>query len=181
MSFAEGTGVSVEKSKLELERLLVKHGAKQYGSAFDEEGGLAIVHFKMSDRHIRLQIPIPPLTDWPDPTKADYMQGKIKHKPPRTWNRLGVEGRKAWVQGQREQMSRTRWRCMLLIVKAKLEHIALGLSDVEREFLADIALPDGRSVAELLKPALHRAYLDGSTPRLLGAGPTEIDATIEEP
>jgi hypothetical protein len=167
VSFAEGTAVSVEKSKTELERLLVKHGAKQYGTAHDEENGTAVVYFKMSDRHIRLTIPVPPLTDWPDPTKLDFEQ---KKKTPRTWNRMSVEGRKTYVRLQWEQACRTRWRCMILIVKAKLEHIALGMSDVQREFLADITLPDGRSVAELLKPALEQAYLGGKMPPLLGAG-----------
>lgn len=177
MSFADGTSVSVEKSKVELERLLVKHGAKQYGSAFDEEGGLAIVHFKMADRHIRLQIPIPTLTNWPDPTKANYQQPRDdrgqRKATPRTWDRMGVESRKAWVRTQWEQACRTRWRCMLLIVKAKLELVGMKQSSVEREFLADIVMPDGRSVAELLKPAIERAYLDGRMPPLLGAGVVE--------
>jgi hypothetical protein len=169
MSFAEGTSVSVEKSKTELERLLVKHGAKQYGTAHDEENGTAVVYFKMSERHIRLTIPVPPLTDWPNPNQSSW-QSEAKHKPPRTWDRMSVEGRKTYVRLQWEQVCRTRWRCMILIVKAKLEHIALGMSDVQREFLADITLPDGRSVAELLKPAIDRAYLDGKMPPLLGAG-----------
>jgi hypothetical protein len=119
-----------------------------------------------------LQIPIPPLTDWPDPTKLDYHQ---KKKTPRTWNRMNVDGRAAWVRTEWEQVCRTRWRCMLLICKAKLELIEMKLSDVEREFLADITLPDGRSVAELLKPQIAQAYLDGGMPRLLGAGPSRVE------
>jgi len=178
VSFADGTSVSVEKSKLELERLLVKHGAKQYGTAHDDANGFAIVHFKMSERLIRLQIPIPPLTDWPDPTKPSYQQ-KVRGKTPRTWDRLGEGGRVAWVRTEWEQVCRTRWRCMLLIVKAKLELIAMKLSDVEREFLADITLPDGRSVAELLKPYVKQAYLEGVMPRLLEAGPSKVATVIE--
>jgi len=178
MSFAEGTSVSVEKSKSELERLLVKHGAKQYGTAHDEENGTAVVYFKMSDRHIRLTIPVPPLTNWPDPTKASYQQ-KVRGKTPRTWDRMGAEGRASWVRAQWEQASRTRWRCMILIVKAKLEHIALGMSDVQSEFLADITLPDGRSVAELLKPAIDRAYLEGKMPPLLAAAGGIVEGELE--
>jgi hypothetical protein len=176
MTFAEGTSVAVEKTKLELERLLVKHGAKQYGTAHDEENGTAIVYFKMADRHIRLPIPIPSLADFPDPRKASYAQKKTT---PRSWDRMGEAGRAQWVRAQWEQVSRTRWRAMLLIVKAKLELIAMNLSQVEREFLADITLPDGRSIAELLKPAIAQAYLDGKVPPLLGGG--AIDATIDEP
>jgi hypothetical protein len=174
MSYADGTQVSVERSKLELERLLVKHGAKQYGTAHNDETGRALVYFKMADRHIRLEVPVPPLTDWPDPTKSDHEQTK---KCPKGWHGWTVERRAAWVRLQWEQACRTRWRCILLIVKAKLEHIALGMSDVEHEFLADIAMPNGRSIAELLKPAIAQAYLDGKMPPLLGAG--VVDGEIE--
>jgi hypothetical protein len=178
MSFAEGTSVSVEKTKAELERLLVKHGAKQYGTAHDDANGTAIVYFAMAGRHIRLQIPIPALDEFPDPKKHDWQQ---KNKPmPRTWHRMGEAGRAAWVRAQWEQACRTRWRCMLLIVKAKLELIAMKLSDVEREFLADITLPDGRSVAELFKPYLDNAYLEGKMPPLLGPAGGVVDA-MEEP
>ena len=172
MSYANATQVSVERSKLELEKLLVKHGAKQYGTAHNDETGRALVHFKMADRLMRLEVPVPPLTDWPDPAKEDYQQ---KKKCPSGWSRWGSGRREAWVRAQWEQVCRTRWRCMLLIVRAKLEHIALGLSDVEHEFLADIAMPNGRSIAELLKPAIEQAYLDGKMPRQLGTGVVEAE------
>lgn len=178
MSFAEGTSVSVEKTKLELERLLVKYGAKQYGTAHDEENGTALVYFKMSDRHIRLPIPIPQLTDWADPSKGSWDNRKLKKETPRTWDRMGADGKAAWVRKEWEQVCRQRWRCMLLIVKAKLELISMKLSDVEREFLADITLPDGRSIAELLKPVIERAYLSGTMPPLLGTG-GPIEAELE--
>jgi hypothetical protein len=176
MSYADGTSVSVEKSKLELEKLLVKHGAKQYGTAHDDQNGRAIVHFKMSERLIRLQIPVPPLSDYPNPKNAYPPKSKIPL--PRGWHWWTDARRETWVREQWEQASRTRWRCMLLIVKAKLEHIALGLSDVEHEFLADIAMPNGRSIAELLKPAIAQAYLDGRMPPLLGPAGV-VDGELE--
>lgn len=178
--FAAKTEVAVEKTKTELERLLVKHGAAQYGTAHDDANGFAVVYFALGGRHIRLQIPIPKLEAWADP-KLDQWQNKRAGKAtPQMWLRWGEATRAQWVRAQWEQVCRTRWRCMLLIVKAKLELIGMQLSTVEREFLADITLPDGRSVGEWLRPGIEKAYLGGNMPRMLGMGPSTIDATLDE-
>ena len=175
--YAASTEVAVERSKAELERLLVRHGATQYGSGHDDAAGFAVVFFTLDGRHIRLQIPLPKFDAYPDPKRRDWEQ---KKKAPRLWNRWSVETRAQWVRSQWEQASRTRWRCMLLIVKAKLELIGLQLSTVDREFLADITLPDGRSVGEWLKPGIENAYMRGDMPRLLGMGSGEIHEATEE-
>jgi hypothetical protein len=173
--FAAHTSVAVDKTKGELERLLVKHGAAQYGTAHDDLNGFAVVYFALAGRQIRLQIPIPKLTDWPDPKSRSW---QTKLKTPQAWDRWGETSRAEWVRREWEQACRTRWRCMLLIVKAKLELISLKLSTVEREFLPDITLPDGRSVYEWLKPGIEKAYMGGGMPRLLGAGAD--DAELED-
>lgn len=179
--FAEHTAVSVEKTKGELERLLVKHGAGQYGTAHDDINGQAVVYFALAGFHIRLQIPIPKLDSYPDPKRASYQQkGK---KFPQRWDWWSEATRAVWVREQWEQACRTRWRCMLLIVKAKLELIGMKLSTVDREFLPDITLPDGRSVGEWLTPGMKDAYMSGEMPRMLGprsTSPAAIDATLEE-
>ena len=147
-AYAANTKVPVDRSKVELERLLVRHGAAQYGTAHMEEA--AIVFFTIAKRHIRLQIPLP-----------------------------GAELR----GDRREQVIRSRWRSMLLICKAKLEIVEMKLSTIEREFLADITLPDGTSVGEWLRPGIEKAYLGGAMPRMLGMGPSNVqihDATLEE-
>ena len=46
--------------------------------------------------------------------------------------------------------------------------IALGLSTVEREFLADVYLPDGRTVHQALQDGLSEMYKSGTLPPLLG-------------
>lgn len=150
--YAAGTDVPVERSKLELERILRKFGASQYGTASDDAGGKAIVYFRMHDRSIRLQVPLPKVDDF-------------KLRANSSWrHRTDLEKRRAW-----EQACRVRWRGLILVIKAKLQLVELGLSTVEREFLADITLPDGRSVAELFKPVLEQAYATGRMP-MLGTG-----------
>ena len=42
-----------------------------------------------------------------------------------------------------EQVCRQRWRALLLIIRAKLEAVASGITTLENEFLANIVLPDG--------------------------------------
>lgn len=45
-----------------------------------------------------------------------------------------------------EKATRQRWRALALVIKAKLEAVASGITEFEQEFLAHIVLPDGRTV-----------------------------------
>jgi hypothetical protein len=55
------------------------------------------------------------------------------------------------------------------VTKAKLELVAEGLSSIEREFLADVLLPDGRRLGDAIAPELSAAYGTGKMPPLLRA------------
>lgn len=152
MAYAEGTSVSVEKSKAELDALLTKYGAAQRFMAADDERGEAIVGFTMSGRQVKLRLPLP---------KRD--EKRFTKNPRSPWrDRPKDQAHRAW-----EQACRERWRAMVLLVKAKLETIALGLSTVEREFLADVRLLDGRTVHETLEGVIGEMYERGTMPALL--------------
>lgn len=164
-AYAEGTSVTAEKSRAELDTLLSKHGATQRAIMADDENEAAAVLFVLRERKYRLDIPMPKRSTLPDPTKSDYNQGKGIDTP-RGWARMGVEQRKAWVNRDIDQRCRERWRAVVLLVKAKLELVRLGISTVEREFLSDLVLPNGRTVAATLE-AQMREVLSGTSPRLL--------------
>lgn len=66
-----------------------------------------------------------------------------------------------------DQQERARWRAVLLVIKAKLEAIEAGISTFEAEFLANVVLPNGRTVGEWAAPQLEVAYADGNMPALL--------------
>jgi len=68
-----------------------------------------------------------------------------------------------------EQVDREQWRALLLVVKAKLEFIASGLSTPEREFLAHVVLPGGETVGDAIEPRLREAYETGQVRGLLPA------------
>ncbi len=148
-AYAAGTTVPVEKTRADIERLLTKHGAAQLGIVTDAERGLAMVLFTLANRQIRMRVPLPRL----DVVRASARHGSHDHHIVR------------W-----EQLSRERWRAVLLLVRAKLELVELGISTIEREFLADIALPDGQTVGEVLRPRLEEAYMTGRMPPMLPGG-----------
>lgn len=128
--YAEDTKVPVERSRAELEQLILRHGASQITLGVDTDQGLALVQFRIGERYVRMRF-------------------EVSKKP---------------------QEARRKWRQMLLITKAKLELVADGGSTIEREFLADVMLPNGTTVGEALAPQLVGAYKNGKMPPLLGDG-----------
>lgn len=137
--FAADTAVPSSKSKMELDALLLKHGATQRGVY--EEADRGIVIFSMQNRQIKLVVKLPALT--------------------------GLDAR---ALAKAEQDTRAAWRRVLLVTKAKLELVLDAGGNIEQEFLADILLPDGRTVHDALKPQLADSYENGKMPPLLGPG-----------
>lgn len=157
-SYAAGTSVSVEKSRAEVDALLAKHGARSRFTGQDDEQGQAFVGFEIGSdarrRQVRLVLPLPKRADFARRLRRGWMV-----------NATPEEQTKA-----HEQACRERWRALVLLVKAKLEAIALGVSTLEREFLADIFLPNGQTVHQALELHLVSAYTTGQMPPLLGNG-----------
>ena len=77
-------------------------------------------------------------------------------------------------QGTYDQELRSRWRALLLVLKAKLEAVETGISTFDEEFLAHIQLPSGERVGDWLQPQVERAYLAGAMPSLLIGSPKEV-------
>jgi hypothetical protein len=53
-----------------------------------------------------------------------------------------------------EQLRRSRWRALLLCIKAKLESVARGVETFEEAFLAHVVMPGGDTIYEQMKPKL---------------------------
>lgn len=159
MTFAAGTSVAVEKTRAELDRLLSKHGAQQRIMGTDDVAGVAFAAFTLDRRQIRVRAPLP---------KREQVAAAAQLT--RGWYIKGDAKQAEWIAKELEQRQRSRWRALLLLTKAKLEAVELGISTIDREFLADIALPDGRNVHQALAADLEKAYLTGTMPPLLGAG-----------
>lgn len=150
-TYAKDTSVSVETSKLEIERNLRRYGASGFVSGWQDN--LAFVEFLISDRRVRFRMMLP---DPADPEFCRYKRGYTEHA------REPAQAHKLW-----EQACRQKWRALALVIKAKLEAVDAGISVIEDEFLANIVMPDGRSVAETIKPGIAIAYKGGQTSNLL--------------
>lgn len=160
--FASDTSVPVEKTRAEIESVLSKYGAECF--AYATEPGRATIAFRIEDTTgvvlaVRMVLPIPP--------KGDRRFTHYRHSSGRD-----VERRPDAVHREWEQACRSLWRALLLVIKAKLEACTVGISTVEREFLADVVLPGGGTVGEWVRPQLPGIYASGGAPKLLPGGAT---------
>lgn len=148
--FAEGTEVSVEKSRAEIERLIVRYGATS--TAFMNAPGRALIMFEAKKRRVVFELPLPDREE-----KKFLRDGRGSARTP--------EKRfEAW-----EQACRQRWRALALVIKAKLEAVESGITSFEDEFLAHIMMPDGQTVGAHVKPNIESWYTAGSMVPLLPA------------
>lgn len=70
---------------------------------------------------------------------------------------------------------RLRRRALALVVKAKLEAVAAGITEFDDEFLAHLILPNGTTVGDHVRPAIQHAYETGQMPTALLALPSPGD------
>lgn len=154
--FAEGTEVSVEKSRAEIEGILARYGADQFMYGW-KEGGSAL-GFRASDRYVRFFLPLP------DRQAKEFTHRRVNQHA--GWTPMPPEeGAKRY-----EQACRRSWRALCLCIKAKLEAVASGISQFEDEFMANIVLPNGQTMSEHARPLIAKAYETGNMPPLLGHG-----------
>lgn len=149
MRYAQDTAVSVEKSKAEIERLLIRYGATSFLSG--QQGERAMVAFEMKGKRIRFVLPLP-----------DSNADEFKFTPAGCRMRGDEDRLKAW-----EQACRQRWRALTLTIKAKLEAVETGITTFEDEFMAHIVMPSGDTVGEWLKPQIEKAYESKKMPPML--------------
>lgn len=164
--YASETTVPVEKSRAEIEAVLIRYGADEFQTGWKE--GAAMIAFKLRSLFVRFILPIP---------KRD--EKRFTHKA----DRYGYETKRTERQAEavHQQEIRQRWRALLLTIKAKLEAVESGISTVEQEFLAFIVMPNQLTVGEWMMEHLP-AIAAGQMPRMLtGPGPEKVeDAEFEE-
>lgn len=65
-----------------------------------------------------------------------------------------------------EQQVRSRWRALLLVIKAKLESVESGIETLEEAFLAHVVMPGGETVYEQIKNPVALNYQGQHVPLL---------------
>ena len=159
MTFAVKTSVPVAKTRIEIEKLLVAHKAYQHGTMMDDVAGVAYVAFTMGTgsqlRQVKITLPLP--------KRESFAR---QHRRGRGMVLVSdVRRDKAF-----EQACRSKWRMLLLVLKANLEAIEAGVTTFEKAFFAFIRLPGGETLHDAVAPKLAHAYETGMVPPLLGTG-----------
>jgi hypothetical protein len=150
--FAENTDVPVEKSRAEIEGLIVRYGATS--TAFFNGPEESMIAFEAKGRRVLFRLPMP--------SREQKEIKNYRHSSGRWLPREPAAAQTAW-----EKACRQRWRALCLVIKAKLEAVETGISLFEDEFLANIVMPDGATVAEHVKPKIAQAYETNSMTPLL--------------
>lgn len=70
-------------------------------------------------------------------------------------------------ENERAQITRARWRALLLVLKAKVESARSGITTLETELLPYALLPTGATVADEVAPRLRESYEGGRNVPLL--------------
>jgi hypothetical protein len=132
--YAKKTTVDAIKTRMEIEQTVVK----RYGA--DQFGHAqaqdrALIQFRIKGLLVRFLLPL----------VGQYRDGK-PHAP------------------LTEQEVRQRWRALLLVIKAKLEAVETGIETIEHAFLAEIVLPDGKTMGEWAAPQIRTMIEGGQMP-----------------
>jgi hypothetical protein len=149
--YALNTSISSAKSRIDIEDVLRKYGAEEFG--YISSATKEAVMFRISGRTIRIFLPLPDRKDkrfWSTPG------GRRRHDETQAFA--------CW-----EQACRSSWRSLLLVIKAKLEAVSAGITTIEQEFLAHIVLPDGSTFGQWAHPQLETMASSGKMPPLLEA------------
>lgn len=142
MTYAKGTEVNVSGSQQEVGRIFSRYDVETY--AFGAAPGQATVEFVLAGRPVRVVVPLPKRPESPTFTNPNTGRENDAIKP--------------WEQAVRE-----RWRCLVLLLKANLEAVELGLLDVEQAFMPYLVTKDGRTLGEIVLPDVRKQLKELTT------------------
>jgi hypothetical protein len=152
--YAQGTEVTADRSRTEIERTLERFGASAFAYGWSSDRGTAQVMFEANGRRVRFELPMP------DRSSKEFI-----------YNGRGTQRTEPGIRAAYDAEVRRRWRALALVVKAKLEAVATSIVSFEEEFMAHIVLPSGETVGQWVGPQLEQVYGRGDMPALLpGAG-----------
>ncbi len=150
--FASDTDVPIEKTRLELERLLGLYKARAT-AVFNSVTEAAVV-FEMHERRVMFRMALP------DRQAREFRLQKVGATGTKARTPAGQAA--AW-----EKACRRRWRALLLAIKAKLVSVDEGIETFEEAFMAHVVMPDGSTIGDHVKPRIAQAYKEQSMVPLL--------------
>jgi hypothetical protein len=161
MPYATNTRVNEAQSRAEIERVIRKHLGREASFSYGSMSGRAAIQFAAYGRQIRFELPLPSREEAAQKAGRHYKDHQVRKPTPSE-----IE---AWLEAE----DRRRWRCLLLIIKGKLEAVSLRIellesatdaekaSAFEQEFLASVVVQGKDGVVRSLYEAIRGASLGG--------------------
>ncbi|MGB2953837.1 MAG: hypothetical protein WBB74_10690 [Gaiellaceae bacterium] len=113
--YAERTGIDQRQSRMELERILRRHGASEL--AFREDETSAVVRFSLTGLYVEFVLPLP------DRHSAEFRRTST-----------GLLRTPEAQERAYEQAVRQQWRALILVARGKLQAVDCGISTIDAEF-----------------------------------------------
>lgn len=151
--YATKSAVPAQATQMEIQALVGRYGGQRYTVSIEEER--ARIGFALHDRTILLSLPLP---------RGDERRFGYYRRQGYEYARAAGAARELW-----EQACRANWRALLLVVRAKLEAIELGIMDVDEAFFGERVTDTGETVRERHEAAV-RAQLPQVSRLSLGDG-----------
>ena len=149
MSYASGTQVPEYRSRAEIERLLMRYGADEFG--YVTRKAEALIGFVYNGIRIQMSVPLP---DREDPKFASTPTGRTTRSDSRAFNEWQKEIRR-------------RWRSLCLVIKALLVGVDDGVLRFEEAFLPYVVMGDGLTICQHVLPHMQKALESGRMPNTL--------------
>lgn len=149
--YADRTPVPADRTVTEIKTLLTRAGADAIGTY--DETTQAMIAFRLNSRGYRFTLPFPSVEE----LRKELGRGAMKHRTPEGWKAL------------RERVIRSRWRALLLALKAKIEAARAGIIALDVALLPFALLPDGKTVSDEVLPRLESMRESGKSVPLLPA------------
>ncbi len=149
MSYASNTKVSAEKSRAEIERLVMRHGADEFGYLTRRDE--ATIRFVYKNIPVEMTVPMP-----------DRDEDRFRFTPCRSVERTDEAAFEEW-----QKEVRRCWRSLCLVIKAMLVGVDDGVITFEQAFMPYIVCLDGRTISQHVLPHLQNAIETGSKLKML--------------
>jgi hypothetical protein len=135
LAFAKETEVEPETTRAEIEKILKKVGCTKFAFMVDEHAAqIAFQHGKFTYRFaVRV------------PTESDVLN--YPSGGPRSYRH---------IPSARAQLERTRWRTLLLGIRARMAEVECGILTFAEAFFPATVLRTGQTVFEAMAPELER-------------------------
>ena len=137
MVYARDTNVTVNRTREEIISTLEKYGADS--CAYTKDGHHEVIFFRMEGHQARLTLAMP------NPIELTFTPTGIR--------RTGQAHINAYNHARGQRL-----RAWLMLIKAKLEGVAAGITTVDKEFLPHIQYPpEGTTIGEFIHPKIKNS------------------------